>query len=116
MSKLSPNLERILADAAGDPRFKAQLLQDRTRAIEEHGHQLTDTEREILAAVSDQELERMCSILADELAEEQARRESESERALLEQAIRPDHEHHLVGGSRPSRPLSRLLRLFWWRK
>ena len=119
MSKLSPNLEKILADAANDSQFRARLMEDRLSAIAERGHELTDTERSILEAVSDGELERMCATLADEHRPREFgfRKATPEERLEMERIQREiEREQRVCGGSRPSRPAALLSRLFWWLK
>lgn len=64
MEDLPRTLEQILARAAADPLFREALLADRLAAVEERGHRLTPSERNILLAVPADQLGAMVDHLA----------------------------------------------------
>lgn len=97
LSGMPTAIERILSEAAADPSFREQLLDDRLAAIEQRGYQLSDAERAMLEAVPAEQLRAML----DRLASMPLPQPSDSDAVYATLGIRPERE--LVRGTRAGR-------------
>ena len=62
--ELTRAIEEILADAAKDPEFRSELLVDRNGAIERRSYSLSDTEKNLLDAVPEEQLRALLDTLS----------------------------------------------------